>query len=160
MQLIGVLAVSKNNVIGRQGKIPWYYPEDFKFFKNLTLDSTVIMGKKTWESLPKKPLKNRYNIVVTNSPHNQEVFKDTYFTDLKNLDIVLSLSKMPHYLIGGESLFTQLNIYVNEYYITMVDEIVEDGDTFFPIEKLKKEFKVFNTIKLSDKCIVYHYKRN
>ena len=63
-----VLAMARNGVIGRGGAIPWHISEDLKRFKQLTLGKPVIMGRKTWESLPKKPLPGRDNIVVTRQP--------------------------------------------------------------------------------------------
>jgi dihydrofolate reductase len=60
-----IAAVSPEGVIGRGGTIPWHYSADFKRFKRLTLDDTVIMGRLTWESLPKKPLAGRRNVVIT-----------------------------------------------------------------------------------------------
>jgi dihydrofolate reductase len=60
-----VLAIAKNGVIGNAGTIPWRIPEDLKRFKQLTLGKPVVMGRKTWDSLPKKPLPGRDNIVVT-----------------------------------------------------------------------------------------------
>ena len=60
-----VLAIAKNGVIGNGGAIPWRIPEDLKRFKQLTLGKPVVMGRKTWDSLPKKPLPGRDNIVVT-----------------------------------------------------------------------------------------------
>jgi dihydrofolate reductase len=60
-----VLAIAKNGVIGSAGAIPWRIPEDLKRFKQLTFGKPVIMGRKTWDSLPKKPLPGRDNIVVT-----------------------------------------------------------------------------------------------
>jgi len=60
-----VVAVAENGVIGKDGALPWRIPEDLKRFKALTMGRPVIMGRKTWESLPKKPLPGRRNIVVT-----------------------------------------------------------------------------------------------
>ena len=60
-----VAAVAANGVIGRLGRLPWHIPEELKHFKQLTLGHPVIMGRRTWESLPKKPLPGRENIVVT-----------------------------------------------------------------------------------------------
>ena len=60
-----VLAVAENGVIGKDGAIPWHISEDLKRFKALTMGHTVVMGRKTWDSLPKKPLPGRVNIVVT-----------------------------------------------------------------------------------------------
>jgi len=63
-----VLARAQNGVIGDRGKIPWRIPEDMRRFKALTMGKPVIMGRKTWESLPKKPLPGRTNIIVTRDP--------------------------------------------------------------------------------------------
>jgi dihydrofolate reductase len=64
-----ILAAAENGVIGKNGAIPWRIPEDMKRFKALTLGKAVIMGRKTWDSLPKKPLPDRRNIVVTRQKH-------------------------------------------------------------------------------------------
>ena len=60
-----IVAISANGVIGKDGDLPWHYSEDLKRFKQLTLDSTIIMGRNTWDSLPRKPLPKRRNIVIT-----------------------------------------------------------------------------------------------
>ena len=60
-----VVAVSKNGVIGREGGLPWYISSDLKRFKEITMGKPVVMGRKTWESLPRKPLPGRRNIVIT-----------------------------------------------------------------------------------------------
>ena len=65
MKLTLILAAAENGVIGRDGAIPWRIPEDLKRFKALTIGKAVLMGRKTWDSLPKKPLPERRNIVVT-----------------------------------------------------------------------------------------------
>lgn len=63
-----IVAVSPDGVIGAQGTLPWHYSGDLKRFKRLTLGATVIMGRKTWESLPIKPLPRRRNVVITRHP--------------------------------------------------------------------------------------------
>jgi dihydrofolate reductase len=63
-----VLAMAENGVIGKDGAIPWRIAEDMKRFKSLTLGKPVVMGRKTWDSLPRKPLPDRLNIVVTRQP--------------------------------------------------------------------------------------------
>ncbi len=60
-----VVAVSRNGVIGRDGGLPWHISSDLKRFKEITMGKPVIMGRKTWESLPRKPLTGRHNIVIT-----------------------------------------------------------------------------------------------
>jgi len=64
-EIVLVLAVAQNGVIGMKGAIPWHISDDMKRFKALTLGHTVVMGRKTWDSLPKKPLPGRINVVVT-----------------------------------------------------------------------------------------------
>ena len=68
MSLTLILAAAENGVIGKAGAIPWRIAEDMRRFKALTLGKTVVMGRKTWDSLPKKPLPGRRNIVVTRQP--------------------------------------------------------------------------------------------
>jgi dihydrofolate reductase len=64
-EIVLVLAVAENGVIGKNGAIPWHISDDMKRFKALTMGHTVVMGRKTWDSLPKKPLPGRVNVVVT-----------------------------------------------------------------------------------------------
>jgi dihydrofolate reductase len=64
-EIVLVLAVAQNGIIGKKGAIPWHISDDMKRFKALTLGHTVVMGRKTWDSLPKKPLPGRINVVVT-----------------------------------------------------------------------------------------------
>src|SRR5215510_14980500 len=64
-EIVLVLAIADNGVIGKDGGIPWRIPDDMKRFKAITLGHTVVMGRKTWDSLPKKPLPGRINVVVT-----------------------------------------------------------------------------------------------
>ncbi len=64
-EIVLVLAIADNGVIGKDGVLPWRIPEDMKRFKALTLGHTIVMGRKTWDSLPKKPLPGRVNVVVT-----------------------------------------------------------------------------------------------
>ena len=67
-EIVLVVAISDNGVIGKDGAIPWHISEDLKRFKALTLGHTVVMGRKTWDSLPRKPLPGRVNMVVTRQP--------------------------------------------------------------------------------------------
>jgi dihydrofolate reductase len=64
-EIVLVLAIAQNGVIGKKGAIPWHISEDMKRFKALTIGHTVVMGRKTWDSLPRKPLPGRINVVVT-----------------------------------------------------------------------------------------------
>ena len=69
MSVTLILAAAENGVIGKDGAIPWHISDDLKRFKALTMDKTIVMGRKTWDSLPRKPLPGRRNIVVTRDEH-------------------------------------------------------------------------------------------
>ena len=125
-----IVAKAENNVIGKDNKLLWHLPEDLKRFKNLTTGHTIIMGRKTFESLG-RVLPNRKHVVFTQNPN----FK----VDDVNVKIVHSLSDIQEYVedknenfvIGGEKIYNLLMPYVNKMYITEIHKDF-DGDTFFP----------------------------
>lgn len=132
MNLIILTAVSENNVIGYNGIIPWYIPEDLKRFKELTLGHPVIMGRKTYDSIlerQKKPLKKRVNIVLTNKP-----IKEKRVLTANNLEDALSKAKKSGediYVIGGHQVYREFLPFSNKIELTRVYKNVK-GDTFFP----------------------------
>ena len=67
-KLVIVVAMAENRVIGQDGGLPWHLPEDLKRFKAVTMGKPLVMGRKTWESLPRKPLPGRPNLIVTRQP--------------------------------------------------------------------------------------------
>lgn len=129
MDLILIVAISENNIIGNENKIPWHIPEDLKRFKELTLNHPVIMGRKTYESIPKKfrPLPKRKNIVLSNTLDPQ---KGIYIA--KTIEEALELTKNgDSYVIGGEKVYRSFLPTANKLEITKVHRFFK-GDTFFP----------------------------
>ncbi len=131
MPITLVAAISKNNCIGKDGALPWHMPEDLKHFKKLTTDKIVLMGRKTWESLPEKfrPLPNRLNIVITRQieydvPAGVEVYFDVEqaFASHREEDI---------FVIGGGQMYNLTINLAESLEITHVEKEVE-GDVFFP----------------------------
>lgn len=134
-----IAAMDKNNVIGKDGAIPWYISADLKRFSKLTTGNTVVMGRKTFESLPPKyrPLPNRNNIVLTSRPD----FKMTLKSSLHGIEICQSLDDLikifndemyPEiFIIGGASLYHVGLSFADKLELTFVDGKY-DGDTFFP----------------------------
>jgi dihydrofolate reductase len=120
-----IAAVSRNRVIGKDGKLPWHISEDLKRFKRITTGHTVLMGRKTFESLG-KPLPNRRNVVLTSRTLPGV---ETYRSISEALDALAGEAKV--FVIGGGELFTALLDRVDEFYFTIVDRDV-DGDTYFP----------------------------
>jgi dihydrofolate reductase len=126
-----IVAMTEERVIGYNNDIPWSIPEDLKRFAKITEGSTVIMGRRTWESIPERhrPLKNRHNIVVTNTLKTEQVHTAP--------DVVTALAGAPTdkvFLIGGENIYNAGLKYTDKIYLTVVDgEYL--GDTYFPVTK-------------------------
>ena len=125
-----IVAIAKNNVIGNNNELIWHIPEDLKRFKKITDGHTVIMGKRTFESLG-KALPNRRNIVLAKE---DEIFENT-----DNIEIVNSLDELKEYenteeecfVIGGAMVYKQLMPYCEKMYITQIEKDFE-GDVTFP----------------------------
>lgn len=140
MKLIIIAALNKNRVIGKDGKIPWHVSEDLKRFKRLTMGHTVLMGRKTYESMG-KPLSGRRNVVLTS---RQIPGIETYPTIADALQALESQEKV--FVIGGGEVIAQLIENVDALYLTFVDQEVA-GDTFFP----PYEYLIGTTYKLFNK---------
>lgn len=126
-----IVARARNGAIGRDGTIPWHAPEDLAFFQRETLGGAVIMGRKTWASLPRRPLPRRLNIVVTSQA--QEPHDSTLFVPLdKALDAARSAGYLRVYGIGGVGIYQALLPKADRLLITEVALDVPDADTFFP----------------------------
>ncbi len=132
MSLSLIAAVADNNCIGLNNKLPWHLPEDMEHFKKITTGKIVLMGRKTWESLPEKfrPLPKRLNIVVTRQknfvvPAGVEIF-DSIASSIERhagQEIVV---------IGGAQLYAETLPLADTLYITEVHKTVA-GDAFFPV---------------------------
>lgn len=122
-----IVARSKNNVIGKDGKIPWNIKGEQKQFKELTTGNTIIMGRKTYEDIG-HPLPNRLNIVVSRTTN----YKGDNLITVDSLSKALELSTDKAYIIGGYNLFKEAIPLVDVMYITEINQVIKDGDVFFP----------------------------
>ncbi len=127
-----IVAVAKNNVIGMGNTIPWYCPEDLKYFKRTTLGSPILMGRKTYESLKIKPLPGRKNIVVTRDKNLSYEGCDMVANIEEGIALAEPDSTEKLFVIGGADIYQQCLPMAKELYITEVDVRVE-GDRFFPL---------------------------
>ncbi len=125
MKLVLIAALSTNRVIGRNGKVPWHLPEDLQRFKRLTTGHTLLMGRKTFESIG-KPLSGRRNVVLSSRPLANV---ETYSTLADALRAVQGEEQV--YVIGGGTVFAQLIESADELRLTIIERHVE-GDTYFP----------------------------
>jgi dihydrofolate reductase len=142
MKIIIIAAIAKNNVIGKGNMIPWHIKEDFMRFKNLTMGCPIIMGRKTFESLPIKPLPGRQNIVVSRD------FSHTHTIVKPSIEDAISFCKDEPkvFIIGGASIYEQAMKYANMLELTFIDRYYE-GDVFFP----KVNFDEWSLVKKEDK---------
>ncbi len=124
-----IAAHDRNRAIGRENKMPWHIPEDFAFFKNMTTGHPVLMGRKTWESLPKRPLPGRLNIVITRGRPRDE--DSAVFTSIEDALEIIRL-KGEGFCIGGAEIYTVLLPHADRLLITHVDLEIEGADAFFP----------------------------
>ena len=123
-----VAAMSSNRVIGKNGELPWHFSEDLKFFKQLTLNSTVVMGRKTFESIG-KPLPQRKNIVLSTSMQDHDGIK--IFKNVEDLLCEYAGSDDDIYIIGGAQIYGALLNQTKEIYLTYIfNEYL--GDAYFP----------------------------
>lgn len=132
-----IAAMSANRAIGFRGALPWHIPEDLARFRLLTTGHTVIMGRKTFESLPHGALPNRRNIVLSHNfagTHSAFAGCDT-FSSLT--EALASCNGTAHdkeevFIIGGASVYQQALPLANRLYLTLVDNEPPQADTFFP----------------------------
>ena len=139
MEIHLIWAQDYNGGIGKSNRLPWQISEDLKNFKSLTLNSTVIMGRKTWDSLPFKPLPSRRNIVLSSQSikgvevyHNYDTCNQSLISD--------SIEKI--FIIGGSRIYKLFFEYADFLHITFVDLEINGIDTFFPysFNNIKKNF--------------------
>ena len=152
-----VVAKAKNNIIGKNNELVWHLPEDLKRFKNLTTGHTIIMGRKTFESLG-RVLPNRKHIIFSKNPDFK--VKD------ENVEVVHSLLQIQEliegneevFVIGGAMIYNFLMPYVKKMYVTQIDKEFE-GDAFFPRinENIWKEIDREKGIKDENNNLDYEF---
>lgn len=128
-----IVGQSLNRVIGRLNKIPWHVPEDMAHFKNTTMGHIVVMGRKTFESLPKGALPGRMNIVLTRDKN----FTADNITVMHSVDEVLNWYKADStqrdlYVMGGAKVYRQFLPYAEAIDLTSIDVNIANGDATFP----------------------------
>lgn len=145
-----IAAVGKNRELGKQGKLVFRIPEDMEFFKETTMGHKVLMGRKTWESLPKK-LAGRKNIVVS---RNEVPGADVAIFDLKAFIDENKDADEEFFVIGGGMVYFELLPHAKRIYLTEVDAEIPEADSFFPVfDKTEYEEKVIKTG--SSDCLKY-----
>lgn len=147
-----VVAISENYVIGKAGTLPWYLPEDLKRFKEITLSQskTMIMGRKTFESLPRVLPGRKHIILTSNKNYKASNPQVEAIYSMEDLQPYVKSSE-EYFVIGGGQIFKALLPYVNRIYLTIIHEDFE-GDTYFPrIDKSQWEVSECYEGKIDEK---------
>lgn len=154
MRVRAIVAVAPDMAIGKDGALPWHYPEDLKHFKAVTLGHAVVMGRKTFESIG-RALPGRLNIVLSGRDFEHEAV--TVIRDGSELDRVIERLDPGQdlYVLGGSHTYRSLAGRVEEWIITRVPDQVEGADTFLD-ESLLNGFSLSRSMPLGD-CLKVEY---
>ena len=148
MSITLIAAVSDNNVIGVNNQLPWKIPFDFAWFRMNTLNAVVIMGRKTWDSLPKKPLEKRVNVVISRTKHMSE-YGEVWCTSFEKALYRYRGKRI--FIIGGEQIYRQAISRVERAIITRVHTTIVDSNA-------KKLFLPYDFRKIWTSGVMKHKK--
>lgn len=144
--ITGIVAVAENRAIGRDGKLPWHYPADLKFFRETTTGHAIVMGYNTWRSIG-RPLPNRLSVVLSRS-HAIEPQPNALLA--RSRDEVLALAnflKGDLYVIGGAETYRNFADKLEKWIVTEIPETIPDADAFMP-PNFTSGFSLQQTIEL------------
>ena len=158
-----IAAVGKNMELGYRNDLIWKIKEDLQFFKKQTMGNYIIMGKNTYESLPKQ-LAGRKYIVLTSDEHLHKNDKLLTFRTIRDvLEFVKKNKDSQFFVIGGGQIYKSFLPYVNAMYLTEINDTFKNADTFFPAfdknQWIKQNIQVFEENKITYKRILYLRKK-
>ena len=156
MKIHLIWAQEINGGIGKDGKLPWHISEDLNNFKKLTLNSTILMGRNTWESLPSRPLPERRNIVLSRKGVSDV---ESYTSVEECIKTLVSDNTEKLFVMGGSTIYSNFIHRSDELHITQVDEITVGIDTYFPVTMLKiqQKFEKIEEKNLAENAIYSHW---
>jgi dihydrofolate reductase len=147
-----IAAVSQNGVIGKNGDLPWRIPGELKWFKKITMGHIMVMGRKTWDSLP-GILPGRENWVLSSTLKENKGIK--IFSSFESA--LNEAGARTIFIIGGGQIYSSLLPQCSELYITEVQQFIEEGDAFFP--SFEKDFIPTETLEENKEFIIKKWKR-
>ena len=152
-----IWAQDSSGGIGINNKLPWYFSEDLQKFKSLTLNSTIVMGRKTWESLKIKPLPKRKNIVLSSKKINDVECYKSVGELMNNLN-----NESSFFVIGGAQIYKIFYPLAHELHISFINTTTPNINVFFPISipEIQKDFKNVLSKKLSNKVLYTKWIKN
>lgn len=158
MRICIIACISKNYALGYQNRLIYHIKKDMKRFKELTCGHTILMGRKTFESLPNGPLEKRRNIVLSKQPITPNGCEVAH-----SIEEAISKCDMTEevFVIGGEQVYTAMLPFADHLYLTVVDDIPVKADTYFP-EIKESEWTIEQLTESTEgklKLLYIHYKR-
>jgi dihydrofolate reductase len=139
-RVIAVVAHGRNREIGQGGRLPWHLPDDLKRFRALTWGFPLVMGRRTWDSLPRKPLPGRDNIVVTGSARERVLAEGAHLglSAAEAVSWVSTRADSRVFIIGGAQIFSLFWPWIDTLLVTWIDADFPEADVFFP--EYEKDF--------------------
>ena len=147
-----IAAMAENRVIGNQNTIPWHLPEDFKWFKNTTMGATLLMGRKTFESIG-RPLPGRQTIILSRSQFS--IPNTVTVQAIDSIETVATSDTI--WVAGGAEIYQLMLPKCSDLYITRVHQ-KPDGDTFFP--KFEDSFTLDTVLESNTQFSIEHWKKS
>jgi len=169
-EIILIAAMAENRVIGKDNTMPWSIKGNLALFKEMTMGWPCIMGRKTWDSLPKKPLPGRLNIIISKTLNDEQIGLSSSFSSsassasprlcvkiceslLSAIEFCADYEKI--FICGGESIYTQAMPLANKIVLTLIPGNY-DGDTYFP--NIDNDWKITDTANYDNFSIVTYIK--
>lgn len=134
--IIGIVAIARNFAIGKNGKLPWHYSADLKFFKQTTVNHAVVMGFRTWRSIG-KPLPNRLNIVLSRSARLENQPNVLLLRSVEEVAALSNYLRGDVFVIGGAETYVNFAGTIDEWIVTEIPETIAAADTFMPTDFLE-----------------------
>jgi dihydrofolate reductase len=155
--IIGIVAVDQNLAIGKDGRLPWRYSADMKFFKQTTIGNAVVMGRRTWLTL-KGPLKDRQNIVLSRDPNLPSQDSVVVLSDVESVLDLVRNRESDLFVIGGAQIYESFLPHIERWIVTEVPLAIEGADTLMPANFLDG-FELFELRQLDEGLQVKFYER-
>ena len=155
--IIGIVAIAKNFAIGKDGKLPWHYSADLKFFKQTTTGNAIVMGRKTFESIG-KALPKRLNIVLSRASTIENSSEILLLRSKADVIALKDYLKGDIFIIGGAKTYAEFADVIEKWIVTEIPENVEDADAFMENSFLD-DFDVIEKNEIDEDLFIKVYVR-
>jgi len=159
MAIVGIVAVDRQNAIGRAGKMPWHYKSDLRFFREQTTGHACVMGYRTWLSLGEVPLPNRLNLVLSRQFHLTAQQSVIFLPHESKVLALQEHFRSDLFIIGGAEIYATFSQDIDKWIVTEIPITIQDADKFMP-EDFLQNFSPYDTRQLEEDLRVTFYRRD